>query len=105
MEIRYLRQHRGQGARLLAAALDRSEMSVRKMAQRLGVSLCHTHGELCPRCGCYEIRPGTDAGREGLCPACYRRELAHAIEERRATDAAMRAYEAAKKRAARGRAE
>lgn len=97
-EVRYLRQHRGQGARLLAHALGRTAKSVERKAESLGVSLRRTHGELCPRCGCYEVVPGTRAGASGLCPTCYRRELTKALEERNAQRRAMREYEAAKKR-------
>lgn len=95
---RYLRQHRTDGAALLSCALGRSRRAVEVMASRLGISLRPSTGGVCSVCGCYEVRPHTDAGRAGMCPVCWERRKAKAMEERNAMREAMRAYEAAKKR-------
>jgi hypothetical protein len=98
-EERYLARHRTDGADLLAHVLGRSVRAVRVKASRLGVSLAARPGEVCPMCGCYEIREHTEAARHGLCPVCWERRKAKAMEERRATRAAQQGYERAKKRA------
>lgn len=96
-EERYLIQHRSDGADLIAHALGVSVPAVKHKASRLGVSLRPKPGEICPLCGCYVIRPHTDAGRHGMCPACWERRKADAMRERRAFQRAKEDYEAAKK--------
>lgn len=97
-EERYLITHKSDGAAILAAALGRTECAIRRRASRLGVSLRPRPGELCPRCGCYEIRAGTSAAQHGLCPVCWERAKADAMEERDATLREQARYEAAKMR-------
>lgn len=96
-EERYLSQHRTDGAALIAAALGVSELAVRRKAQKMGVSLRVSPGEVCPRCGLYVVRAGTVAARYGVCPACWERMKADAIRERRGFLDARRDYERAKK--------
>lgn len=98
-EERYLRQHRADGPRLLAHALGRTEGAVKEKASRLGVSLRRRPGpgDTCPRCGVHEVRAeARNAAREGLCPTCYKRLLAHNLRERKAEQAAEREVERAK---------
>ena len=101
-ELAYLRRHRADGADAIASALGRSQKSVRRMAERAGVSLRVRPGELCPRCGLNRVREGTVAARRGVCVACWPRHLAELREERRDEDRAETAYEHAKKGAQRG---
>lgn len=97
-DCRYLITHKSDGAELVAKALGRSVSAVKMKASRLGVSLRPQPGELCPSCGCYRIRAGTSAAQHGLCPACWEREKARAMQERAATMAATAEYNAAKVR-------
>lgn len=101
-ELAYLRRHRADGADAIASTLGRSQKSVRRMAERAGVSLRVRPGELCPRCGLNRVREGTVAARHGVCVACWTRHLAELREERRDEDRAETAYEHAKKGAQRG---
>lgn len=92
-EKRYLVSHKTDGAALIAEALGRSIVSVQVMACRMHVSLRQVDGPLCPKCGTYRVRPGTYAGRHGLCVVCWERERARALSERRAFKEARREYE------------
>lgn len=96
-EKRYLISHKTDGAKLVAAALGRTPLSVRIMASRLHVSLERVESEVCPRCGRYRMRKGTSGYRHGLCPVCWEQEKAYAIRERKAFQRARQDYERAKK--------
>ena len=89
-------RHRTDGADLLAAALGRTRKAVERKAAALGVSLRVSPGEVCPECGCYEVRERTEAARHGLCPVCWERRKAKAMEERAATIRERRRYDAAR---------
>lgn len=101
-EIRYLRMNRSDGCELLAAALRRTPGAVRAKARALGirgVGRWPEDGELCPVCGAHRVRPGSSAARRGMCPVCWEREKARAMEERAAFIAAHRRYNAVRQRA------
>ena len=103
-EIRYLRQHRLEGADAIAAALSRTPASVRIAAHRHKISLFKVApGDLCPRCAARTVTAGTAAARQGLCIVCYEREKAALRRQAAAEEAAHREYEQAKKEAQRRR--
>lgn len=104
-ELRYLRQHRAEGSRAIAAALGRSQKAVKNMAERHKIKLGRRGpGELCPRCATYRLALGTEAARQGLCVVCHEREKAALRRQAAAEDCARREYEQAKKAAQRRRA-
>ena len=96
-ERRYIKQHRGDGAALLAYVLGVTPKAVQRVAEKMHVSLRITKGDICPVCGLETIRDRTDAARYGMCPSCWERRKAEAMRERRRFEAAHRDYEAAKK--------
>ena len=98
-EVRYLRQHRADGAAAIGEALGRSPKSVRRMAERLGVR----PSDPCPVCGRNPVRAGTVAAKHGMCVACWTRHLADLRRERADEERARAEYEAAKKRVQEGR--
>lgn len=100
-EIRYIRQHRSEGAAAIAAVLSRSEQAVRKMAAREGISWRVKAGEVCPFCGNHEVRQGTSAAQHGMCISCWNRHLADLRREAEAEARTNRLREAAKKAAQR----
>lgn len=102
-EERWLRRHRNDGRAAVAAALGRTEESIRVKARRLGIEVPErpTVGELCPMCGYRRITPGTEAARSGICITCHERRKREVYEARRDELAEARAYDAAKKRARR----
>lgn len=95
-EKRYLISHKSDGAYLLAEALGRSVASVQIMACRLGVSLRSDLGEICPVCGQARIHKGSFAGRRGMCSACWEKEKARSLLERKRFLSARREYERSK---------
>jgi hypothetical protein len=102
-EERWLRRHRADGRAAVAAALGRSEEAVREKALRMGITVPvrPVPGEVCPMCGRHRVSPGTEAARAGMCQVCWARHKREVYEERQAELAEARAYDAAKKRAAR----
>lgn len=100
-EGRWLIQHATDGCALIAVALGREEADVMGEAERRGVRLDVGPDalELCPRCSARYVRPGTSSGKAGVCPVCWERMKADAMEERAAALWERRRYEAAKKRA------
>lgn len=103
-EIRYVRQHKSEGAKAIALALDRTEASVSAMATRHKIALGNVKpGDLCPRCAAHAVTAGTAAARQGLCIACYEREKAALRRQVAAEEDAHRKYEQAKKEAQRRR--
>lgn len=102
-ERRYLVSHKTDGAELVAVALGRSPKSVRRMAERMGVSLAVRPGDVCPVCGVYDIRPGTSAAQHGMCVVCWERKRARAMQERAAFQDARRDYERQKHAARKAR--
>lgn len=103
-EIRYLRQHRLEGAEAIAAALNRTPASVRIAASKHKISLFKVEpGDLCPRCAAHTVTAGTAAARQGLCIVCYEREKAALRRQAAAEEDAHREYEQAKKEAQRRR--
>ncbi len=97
--MRYLRQHRADGAFAIGEALGRSPKAVRRMAERVGVSLRVRPADPCPVCGRNPVREGTVAARHGMCVACWTRHLSELRRERADEERAQADYEAAKKRA------
>lgn len=97
-EDRYIVSHRDDGAYLVAEALGRSASAVRHRASRLGVRLAYRKLGRCPVCGIRLVRPGTYAGRHGMCLACWERRKADAIRERRVEQDAVREYDREKHR-------
>lgn len=65
-EVTYLFDHAGDGLEAVAAALGRTEASVRNTASRYGVSLMQSH--VCPKCGCVTHSPLNP--RRGWCRVC-----------------------------------
>lgn len=96
-EERYLRQHRNDGAELLAEVLDRTVASVKLKAHRLGVSLAYRPGDICPLCGEHTIHPDTVAARHGMCIVCWERRKADQMREARAEQRVRSEYERQKK--------
>jgi hypothetical protein len=98
---RYLLRHRTDGTALLSHVLGHTEDEIQAEANRIGFEVPKRRldgGEICPMCGTYEVRPDTVSGRNGVCPVCWERMKAKAMEERAATLRAQRDYDAAKKR-------
>lgn len=98
-ERRYLVSRHADGVALLAEALGRTEEDVLAQAAEIGMASIGQSPEelsICPRCGRYYLRPGTSAGRAGMCCVCWDTMKAVAMEERRAHLAARARYEAAK---------
>lgn len=100
-EVKYLRQHRSEGAATIAAILGRTELAVRKQAAREGISWRVKAGEVCPFCGNHEVRAGTSAAQHGMCISCWNRHLADLRREAEAEARTNRLREAAKKAAQR----
>lgn len=100
-EIKYLRQHRQDGAAAIAAVLDRTEQAVRRQASREGISWIVRPGELCPFCGCHQVRDGSSAAKHGMCIPCWNKRLAELRREAEAEARTNRIREAAKKAAQR----
>lgn len=98
---RTLSRNRNEGADAIAAILGRSPKAVRRMAEKMRVSLRVSPGDVCPVCGVHEIRPHTAAARHGMCPTCWTRRLTGLREEEAGLRQAEREYQAAKKRAQR----
>lgn len=96
-EKRYLISHKTDGAKLIADALGRSNISVKVMASRMHVSLAQSGDRPCPRCGKLRMRKGTSGYSYGLCPVCWEQEKAYAIRERKDFLRARQDYERAKK--------
>lgn len=96
-EVRYLKQHRTDGAELIAEALGRSVSSVQAKACAAGVSLMYRPGDMCPVCGLHSLREGTLAAKHGMCIACWERRKADAMEEQAAELRERKRYDAAKK--------
>lgn len=94
--MRYLSTHRADGAELIANVLGRTPLSVRVKAARLRISLEHKAMTLCPFCGTYFVRDN-NAGRHGMCIACWERRKAEAMEEQAAELRERKRYDAAKK--------
>lgn len=97
-EVRYLSQHRTDGAELVAHALHRTVPSVKAKAHQMGVSLRYSEGDICPLCGVHTIRRGTNAASHRMCPTCWEQRKADAMRERAAEERARRDYDAAKHR-------
>ena len=76
-EIKYLEDHGSEGADAVAKALNRSVDSVRRQANRYGVSLRRSW--LCPNCGQRTFKPLS--GRTGWCAACTKEARAAEIAE------------------------
>lgn len=102
-EVRYLRQHRADGAASVAERLGRTEASVWSKARALGIDLSLMPLETCALCGTYPIRPNTAAGRAGMCLVCYKKRRRSSLSEFDACRALDREYDAAKHAAARRR--
>lgn len=100
-EIKYLRQHRQDGAEAIAIILGRTESAVRRQASREGISWKVKGGELCPFCGTHYVREGTSAAKHGMCIACWNIRLAELRREAEAEARTNRLREAAKKAAQR----
>ncbi len=104
-ELRYLRQHRGEGAKAIALALGRTEHAVYHMANKHKIRLRGGEpGGICPRCATYRVALHSEAGRFGLCVACYEKEKSAARRQAAAEEDAHREYEREKKAAQRRRA-
>lgn len=95
-ELRYLEEHAGEGAGAVAKALHRSVDSVRRQANRYGVSLRRSW--LCPNCGQRTFRPLSS--KTGWCSACTKEARASEIAEevRDMEREAMRQVEADRER-------
>lgn len=102
-EVRYLKQHREDGAASIADALGRTEASVWSKARALRVDLTFKPLEVCVLCGTYPVRPSTAAGRAGVCLVCYKKRKRSDLSEAAACQALDREYDAAKHVAARRR--
>lgn len=83
-EIRYLREHAGDGAKEIAKALGRSTDAVKWQARRCGISLRQRW--MCPKCGRTTFKPLNRAN--GWCAECTKeshvadlREQASAMRE------------------------
>ena len=98
-EEEYLRKYRANGSSRIGAALNRSPRSVIRKAQRMGVSLKIKDGDVCPTCGCHDVRLHTRAGQYGVCPVCWERIKRKDKDEYAAWLWERREYEAAKARA------
>lgn len=96
-EIRYIRQHRSEGAEAIAFVLGRTERAVRQVAYLNGISWKVKPGEVCPVCGQHEIREGTSAANHGMCIPCWNMKLAALHREAEAEERTNRLREAAKK--------
>lgn len=97
-EERYLRQHRTDGAELIAHALGRSVPSVKAKANVLHVSLTYRPGDICPICGEHAIHPGTVAARYGMCIVCWERRKADQMREAASEERERNRYDAEKHR-------
>ena len=96
-EVRYLKQHRTDGAELIAEALGRSVSSVQAKACAMGVSLMYKPGDMCPFCGRHRLRDGTLAAKHGMCIACWERRKTDVMEEQASELRERKRYDAAKK--------
>lgn len=83
-EIRYLREHAGDGAREIAKALGRTTEAVKLQARKCGISLRQRW--MCPKCGRMTFKPLNKAN--GWCAECTKeghvadlREQASAMRE------------------------
>ena len=83
-EIRYLREHAGDGAKEIAKALGRTTESVKHQSRKCGISLRMRW--MCPKCGHLTFKPLNKAN--GWCTECTKeshvadlREQANAMRE------------------------
>lgn len=83
-EIRYLREHAGDGAKEIAKALGRTTEAVKLQARKCGISLRQRW--MCPKCGRMTFKPLNKAN--GWCAECTKeghvadlREQASAMRE------------------------
>lgn len=92
-EERYLKQHRTDGAELIAHALGRSVYSIKSKAKLLHISLMYAPGDICPVCGKHALRKGTVAAKHGMCLVCWERRKADQMRERAAEERERRRYD------------
>lgn len=80
-ELRFIRNHAGDGASVLAELLERPVAELLEAAYewRIDVPPRPVLGEVCPWCGRRMTTDGTGYKRAGICDACYRR---HRMEAR-----------------------
>lgn len=76
-EIKYLDEHRCDGAASIAANLDRSVISVQVQASRYGIPLTPVYQ--CPKCGGQSVRPLNPA--TGWCLNCTKEARRDRISE------------------------
>lgn len=91
-EDRFIKAHRADGCFLLSEGLkgrgyDRTPEAIKKHARRqlgMTLSMYPVNGyRKCVRCGRWDARPNTQAGRAGFCLACWNRRKSEAIREGR----------------------
>jgi RNase P subunit RPR2 len=101
-EIRYLYQHRCDGAESIAHALGRSVESIKQQAKRHNMSLAQSLGaSLCPMCSTYTIAKHSAAAKHGVCIVCWNRIKADRRRQAEAEMQSARDYEREKKAAQR----
>ena len=100
-EKRYLLKVASDGAALAAVALNREQADVEEMARAMGIALAERppvgERELCPYCCERYIKPGTRAGKSGMCIVCWERRKTEAVMERASFVESLRVYDAARK--------
>lgn len=105
-EERFLREHRRDGAEMIAEVLGRPVPSVKAKAHVLRVSLSYVpHGarSVCTRCGRHFVNPDTAAGGHGLCQTCWDTDKVTAQRERTAEALARKEYDAERQKTRRAR--
>lgn len=101
-EVRYLRQHRSEGAGSIALALKRTQSAVLHKAMREGVRLGNAGpGDLCPMCSTYYIARNGAGAPHGMCQVCWETRKAQLKRQAHAERVAGALYEKEKKAAQR----